>query len=73
MRPGCYNFLLPQAVRSPLQQIVVLAHRRRAAVLIAAAMLAVLCLFGAARLSFDANVLQLLPRSATGKPHSPSW
>jgi len=68
MRAGCYNPLLPQAVRSPLQHIVVLAHRRRAAVLTAAAMLAGLCLVGVARLSFDANVLQLLPRSGTAAP-----
>jgi len=31
-------------------------------------MLAGLCLFGVARLSFDANVLQLLPRSGTAAP-----
>jgi predicted RND superfamily exporter protein len=55
-------------VNSPLQQIVVQAHRRRAAVLALAAVLAVLSLIGVARLSFDANVLELLPRSGTAIP-----
>jgi predicted exporter len=55
-------------VHSPLQQIVVLAHRRRAAVLALAAVLAALSLIGVARLSFDTNVLELLPRSGTAIP-----
>lgn len=55
-------------MNSPLQQIVVRAHRRRAAVLAVAALLAVLCLFGVARLSFDADVLRLLPSSGTAVP-----
>src|SRR5690606_23579894 len=56
------------AVHSPLQQIVVLAHRRRAAVLALATVLAALSLIGVARLAFDTNVLELLPRSGTAIP-----
>ena len=55
-------------MHSPLQEIVVQAHRRRAAVLALAAVLAALSLLGLARLSFDTNVLELLPRSGTAIP-----
>jgi uncharacterized protein len=55
-------------VNSPLQSIVVRAHQRRGVVLALAAILAALSLLGISRLSFDANVLHLLPQSGSAVP-----
>lgn len=52
----------------PLQLIVAWAHRRRALVLILTAVVAALSLLGLQRLTFDADVLRLLPQTGRAVP-----
>jgi uncharacterized protein len=55
-------------VRSPIQSIVIWAHRRRALVLWGSLIVVLLSGLGLRRLSFDADVLSLLPRGGEAIP-----
>ncbi len=55
-------------VLSPIQFIVSWAHRRRGLVMCASLVLVLLSGFGLRRLSFDADVLSLLPRDGEATP-----
>jgi uncharacterized protein len=55
-------------VVSPIQSIVTWAYRRRLVVLLGTAALIVLSAIGLRRLSFDSDVLSLLPRDGTAIP-----
>ncbi len=55
-------------VLSPIQSVVSWAHRRRAVVIGGSLALILLSALGLGRLSFDADVLSLLPRTGTAIP-----
>src|SRR3984893_12800770 len=55
-------------MRSPVQSIVTWAYRRRSAVVWASLLLVALSWIGLRRITFDANVLSLLPRDGVAIP-----